>query len=82
MSPAYHAGYIQCLTKIKQAVRNTHVNLVDLVDAKGVEPVEIFKSEAALATYTFMSQKFFPREDAEAGGLLKFLLRRILPVVS
>lgn len=54
------------------------MNLVDLVDSKrsGVA-VESFPSEVALSEYTKNTGKFFPRDNAHAGGLLKFLLRRI-----
>jgi len=62
-----------------QAVLSTHVNLVDLVDAPRTgQPVPVFKSEFELSDYTIDSEKFFPRANAYAGGLLRLLLRHIL----
>ena len=61
-----------------QLVTNTHVNLVDLVDAGGTNVVTRFPSEKALSTYTLATKKIFPRENVHAGGLLEALLRHIL----
>ena len=60
-----------------QLVTDTHVNLVDLVDAGGTRTVKRFPTEKALSTYTLMTRKIFPRENVHAGGLLQALLRRI-----
>ncbi|KAJ6464080.1 hypothetical protein C8R45DRAFT_840567, partial [Mycena sanguinolenta] len=62
-----------------QAVRDVHVNLVDLVDW-GIMRGEIhkFETEKELAAYTKKTGKFFPQSEAEQGGLLRFLLRQIL----
>jgi hypothetical protein len=61
-----------------QAVMNTHVNIVDLIDTqKTGEPVHVFESELALSRYTRAKGKIFPLHDALSGGLLRFLLRRI-----
>jgi hypothetical protein len=61
-----------------QLVTNTHVNIVDLVDAGGTRLVTKFRSEKALSKYTLKTGKIFPRENIHAGGLLRALLRRIL----
>ena len=61
-----------------QIVTDTHVNLVDLVDAGGTQIVTIFPSEKALSIYTLETRKIFPRENVHAGGLLRALLRHIL----
>jgi hypothetical protein len=53
------------------------VNIVDLVDTSG-QKVELFSSLDELREYTIDSGKFFPKESAYAGGVLKFLLREIL----
>jgi hypothetical protein len=53
------------------------VNLVDLVDTPGRE-VELFSSLDGLREYTIENGKYFPKESAYAGGVLKFLLRQIL----
>lgn len=55
------------------------MNLVDLVDTPRTgAPVEVFPNLQGLRVYTIYTEKFFPKEDAYAGGLLKFLLRQIL----
>lgn len=51
------------------------MNLVDLVDDKSFK---IFKSLDDLRTYTKLEKKYFPKEEAYAGGLLKYLLRRMV----
>lgn len=57
-----------------QAIRYTYVNLVDLTEGREVEK---FASEVALSGYTISTGRFFPREHADAGGLLKKLFRHI-----
>jgi len=67
-----------------QRVKQTHVNIVDLVDAPNTgQRVRVFNSVQELSTYTKEYGKYFPKENAYAGGVLKFLLREILnpPVV-
>ncbi|KAJ6509623.1 hypothetical protein DFH09DRAFT_1198974 [Mycena vulgaris] len=66
------------LLACRAAVRDVHVNLVDLVDW-GIARAEIHKFETLdeLAAYTKKTGKFFPQSEAEAGGMLRFLLRRI-----
>ncbi len=62
-----------------QAVRSKHVNLVDLVDNFDArKKVRIFPTVLALSEYTKLHGKFFPKENAHAGNLLKFLLRQIM----
>ncbi|KAG1882486.1 hypothetical protein F4604DRAFT_1879511 [Suillus subluteus] len=56
------------LESCREAVKATHVNIVDLV----------FVSEVDLSEYTISTGKFFPRDNAYAGGLLRYLLRRII----
>ncbi|KAH7883439.1 hypothetical protein F5I97DRAFT_1815278 [Phlebopus sp. FC_14] len=61
----------------RQAVRNVHVNLVDLVDREFTgAKIQIFTSEAELNEYTRKNGKFFPRYNVHAGSLLRALLRR------
>ena len=61
-----------------QAVQHLHVNLVDLVDTWRIGGrVRIFGTLAGLRDYTCSTGKFFERESAYAGGVLKFLLREI-----
>ncbi|KAF7310270.1 hypothetical protein MIND_00400900 [Mycena indigotica] len=63
----------------QQAMRDAHVNLVDLTDkAYTGRPVVRFPSEQALASYTFATKKFFPLERARESPLLRLLLRHIL----
>ncbi|KDQ53381.1 hypothetical protein JAAARDRAFT_434156 [Jaapia argillacea MUCL 33604] len=67
------------LKACRQAVEETHVNLVDLVDTQGTGgPVVKFASEMKLSVYTRETRKFFPKENAYTGGLLRHLLRRIM----
>jgi len=67
------------LEACRNAVLKTHVNIVDLLDTPETgKAVVLFDSEEQLSIYTKDSGKFFPLDEAHAGGLLKFLLRRIL----
>ena len=62
-----------------QTIITTHVNLCDLLDsARGGARVKIFSSEESLRDYTIRTGRYFPKEEAYAGGLLKYLLREIL----
>ena len=55
------------------------MNLEDLVDTTRTgERVKQFSSLEELKEYTIQHGKYFPRESAYAGGVLKFLLREIL----
>ncbi|KAI0089526.1 hypothetical protein BDY19DRAFT_108811 [Irpex rosettiformis] len=69
----------ETVKECKRLFRCTHVNLVDLVDTRGTgRRVPTYETVDELADYTKKTGKFFPREHAKAGGLLKFLLRPIL----
>lgn len=65
-----------------QTIRNSHMNLVDLVEMAaedGTEgTIQRFKTEKELSAYTMSTERFFPRDHAEEGGLLEKLLRHIL----
>jgi len=65
------------LKECRETVTNTHVNLVDLIERKS-QHVTKFSSEKELSEYTREEKKFFPKENAHAGVLLKYLLRHIL----
>ncbi|KAG9088430.1 hypothetical protein FRC07_012579 [Ceratobasidium sp. 392] len=66
------------LVACRDLVKSTYVNIVDLVDFPTTQkPVELFDGEEELSEYTKSTGKYFPKEHAYAGGLLKFLLRRI-----
>ena len=68
-----------CRTKVfsfAQAVLMKHVNLVDLVHGSK-EEVTIFETEKELSAYTKKAKKYFPKEDAKDGGVLRALRRRI-----
>jgi hypothetical protein len=60
-----------------QAVVKKHVNLVDLVHGSKVE-VRIFETEKELSEYTQETEKYFPKENAKDGGVLRALRRHIL----
>ncbi|KAK0203984.1 hypothetical protein DFS33DRAFT_850103 [Desarmillaria ectypa] len=63
----------------RAVIRRVHVNIWDLVDYPATTvPPPVFFTEDALAEYSRGSYKIFPKKNAYAGGLLKFLLRHIL----
>ncbi|KAJ4005955.1 hypothetical protein NW752_001201 [Fusarium irregulare] len=67
------------LGQCRQRVRQTHVNLVDLVETGNTGmPVKVFENLEQLQRYTIKNEKFFPKYSAYHGGLLRFLLREIL----
>ncbi|KAF8599060.1 hypothetical protein BDV93DRAFT_498125 [Ceratobasidium sp. AG-I] len=73
-----HPNVPEDLELCRQLVDSTFVNIVDLVDNKSTgEPIVHFESEKELSWYTRDTGKYFPRDNAYAGGLLKFLLRHI-----
>lgn len=51
---------------------------MDLVDVFGTEDhVQVFDTVQELSAYTQENEKYFPRNEIEAGALLKYLLRQI-----
>ncbi|KAJ3997377.1 hypothetical protein F5050DRAFT_1435198 [Lentinula boryana] len=60
----------------KDMIETIHVNICDLVDHKEDVPKK-HRTEAELAEYSRRTGKIYPRENAYAGGLLRFLLRQI-----
>ncbi|KAF9072492.1 hypothetical protein BDP27DRAFT_1320548 [Rhodocollybia butyracea] len=64
----------------KALISTVHVNICDLVDyslgGQHMAPV-LHDSQEELAEYSRESGKIYPRENAYAGGLLRFLLREI-----
>ncbi|TFK21860.1 hypothetical protein FA15DRAFT_706874 [Coprinopsis marcescibilis] len=66
------------LKAAREAVKATHVNLVDLTQGADGRDVVIFPTEVALSNYTKETGRFFPRDHLEAGDLLRNLLRRIM----
>ncbi|KAI6768403.1 hypothetical protein HG531_010592 [Fusarium graminearum] len=68
------------LEACRERVRRTHVNLVDLVETANTGlPVQAFKNLKQLQDYTVENGRFFPKDSAYHGGLLRFLLRQIFP---
>ncbi|KAF8268757.1 hypothetical protein EI94DRAFT_1726967 [Lactarius quietus] len=65
------------LRECRAAVLKKHVNLVDLVHGSKVE-VRLFRTERELSEYTQETEKYFPKEDAKDGGVLRALRRHIL----
>ncbi|CEL57026.1 hypothetical protein RSOLAG1IB_08279 [Rhizoctonia solani AG-1 IB] len=64
--------------KCREIVKSSYINICDLVDSPVLNTKVIhFNSEEELSAYTKRTGKFFPLEDAHAGGLLRFLLRKI-----
>ena len=73
---ACHVLFIIALTNEDQRGRQAHVNLVDLVDSPRTgAPVKVFPNLQKLRDHTINNGKYFPKKDAYAGGLLRFLLR-------
>ncbi|KAJ7189987.1 hypothetical protein GGX14DRAFT_483934, partial [Mycena pura] len=67
------------LEACRKAIEDAHVNLVDLVDKRRTgKRVRRFATELELSRYTKNSKKIFPSWRAYKGGLLRYLLRRIL----
>ncbi|KAJ7168900.1 hypothetical protein C8R46DRAFT_1350388 [Mycena filopes] len=67
-----------CLPTLTYSIAGAHVNLVDLIDFPATgDPVNRFESERALSEYTLRTRKFFPRDRAYKGPLLRYLLRHI-----
>jgi hypothetical protein len=67
------------LEECREHVRQTHVNLVDLIETGNTGlPVKVFEHLEQLQDYTIRNEKFFPKQSAYHGGLLRFLLREIL----
>ncbi|KAH8155787.1 uncharacterized protein LAJ45_00799 [Morchella importuna] len=71
------------IKKCKKEIAKIHVNLVDLIElpppsSGPVTAARIFPTLKALRKYTKRTKKYFPREEAKAGGILKNLLRNIL----
>lgn len=58
---------------------NTHVNLIDLADARGHpdHPLTKFATEKELSQYTLMTRRTVSASSAEASGLSRALLRYI-----
>lgn len=65
------------VSSFEQAVLMKNVNLVDLVHGSKKE-VPIFETERQLSVYTKKTKRFFPKEDAIDGGVLRALRRHIL----
>ncbi|CAL1699420.1 unnamed protein product [Somion occarium] len=66
------------VSECREVIRSIYVNLVDLLEYhRSGRPVPTFTTLSQLQHYTKATRKFFPREEAKAGGILKFLLRHI-----
>ncbi|KAK7686019.1 hypothetical protein QCA50_010830 [Cerrena zonata] len=68
------------ITQCRKALANVHVNLVDLVDARRRGrrgDVKVYETVQQLRKYTRKTGKYFPRQVAKAGGVLRGLLRRM-----
>ncbi|EIN03758.1 hypothetical protein PUNSTDRAFT_77588 [Punctularia strigosozonata HHB-11173 SS5] len=66
------------VSQCKQAVKRIHVNIVDLLDARARgEQVRLHRNMHQLAQYSIRTGKIFPKKQAKAGLLLKYLLRQI-----
>ncbi|KAJ7609954.1 hypothetical protein FB45DRAFT_340709 [Roridomyces roridus] len=67
------------LWECRKAIEDAHVNLMDLVDTHNTgEPVRRFDSEEALASYTRIKKKYFPRAYVPDDSLVRYLLRHLV----
>ncbi|KAK0260728.1 hypothetical protein LTR91_025554 [Friedmanniomyces endolithicus] len=63
---------------MRQVILDTHVNLSDMLDSKrSGGSVKTFQTRNELIDYTVQEGRYFPKADAYAGGLLRYLLREI-----
>ncbi|KAH8087126.1 hypothetical protein BXZ70DRAFT_899709, partial [Cristinia sonorae] len=73
----------ETLKKCRTLVKRQFVNLVDYVEAKkSGTRVQRFRSLKELSEYTYgggkgRTNRVFPKDDAKAGGVLKYLLRKV-----
>ncbi|RSL54154.1 hypothetical protein CEP54_010025 [Fusarium duplospermum] len=66
------------LEEAHKIVRDAYVNLVVLVQGPRTgEPVKVFKSAEDLKEFTTETKWTFPQKHAQAGGLLKMLIRKM-----
>ncbi|KAI0668367.1 hypothetical protein C8Q78DRAFT_1046767 [Trametes maxima] len=74
----YHLGKAGPYTSIiecKKALKNVHVNLIDLVESKNsARKLRKFTTARALAAYTRETMKIFPKRRAKENPLLKQFL--------
>ena len=74
------SNFYLCFTtnrRNQQLVMATHVNLVDLTQA--VDPttkVKVFPNVEELRKYSIRQKKVFPKDNLEAGSVLRKLLRQ------
>jgi hypothetical protein len=64
---------------IFQAARRIHVNIVELMDTRGIPDgmVRTFGTEKKLAKYTQETELFYPRKLVGKGDILEFFLRHV-----
>ena len=66
------------LTTLVQALHNVHVNIIDLIDSRRQRTqVQVFATRQKLVSYTWATEKIFPKKKAKENVLLKILLREI-----
>ncbi|KAK0192348.1 hypothetical protein F5146DRAFT_927646 [Armillaria mellea] len=62
----------------RAAIKRVFVNICDLVDFPATKvPPPLFANAVELSEYSRSNRKIYPKENAYAGGLLQFLLRKI-----
>ncbi|KIY63283.1 hypothetical protein CYLTODRAFT_142645 [Cylindrobasidium torrendii FP15055 ss-10] len=71
------------LARCRQLVRGVYVNIYNLVDysmdiTSHADGLLLHATERELSEYTNARKKYYPEEEAEDNGLLRFLLRRII----
>lgn len=64
------------LKEAREAVFNTHVNLVDLTEGnESARKLVIFETERELARYSARKGRYMPSDSPMVGGVLRALLR-------
>ncbi|ETN41739.1 uncharacterized protein HMPREF1541_03676 [Cyphellophora europaea CBS 101466] len=66
------------LQGMRDAVKSIYVNLSDLLDGRrSGTRIRTFDTREELAAYTIREGRIFPKKEAYAGGILRYLLREI-----
>jgi hypothetical protein len=65
-----------------QAIRNTHVNIVDLIEwgrcGDSHNTVRVFNTKQELQEYTMETEKYFPQSSVHNNGETNVVLRHLL----
>ncbi|KAK3615451.1 hypothetical protein LTR56_026583 [Elasticomyces elasticus] len=63
---------------MRQVILDTQINLSDMLNSTQTgRSVKIFQTRDELIEYTVQEDRYFRKEDAYAGSLLRYFLREI-----